>query len=108
MSVRPTSTYWHLHSTSDRGALYTGTRQDWHDFWPRPIGFVQWTIAGTPGHPILIDTLRRVSEAVNPSNKTLLEMRKGAITPQGHRKLDAVVEMTGPGAFTDSVLRCKP
>merc|ERR1711939_86269 len=81
-----------------------GSRRDWHQWWPRPLGLVQWTIAGARGHPVLIDVLRRVSEVVNPHNaslaQTVYEMGEAM-----HRNLDAVVEQTGPGPWTDSVLR---
>jgi len=83
-----------------------GSRRDWHQWWPRPLGLVQWTIAGARGHPVLIDVLRRVSEVVNPHNaslaQTVYEMGEAM-----HRNLDAVVEQTGPGPWTDSVLRCE-
>ena len=83
-----------------------GTRSDWHDWWPRPLGLAQWTIASTRGHPIMLDVLRRVQETVNPVNSTTASAAKN-IQEGAHRNLDAVVEMTGPGPFTDSVLRCE-
>lgn len=44
--------------------------------------------------------MRRVSEAVAPSNISEA-LQKGQ-----HRVLDSVVEKTGPAPFTDAVLRC--
>lgn len=86
-----------------------GERGDWKKWWPRPLGIAQWTIAGTAGHPVLIDTMRRVSEAVNPypqPGASVNEVQEG-LAEQSHRNLDAVVEKTGPGPFTDAVLRCE-
>lgn len=87
-----------------------GTRVDWHKWWPRPLGIVQWTIASSRGHPIMIDTLRRVSEAINPYSIDEQGAMQGVLNgtkAEVHRVLDAVVEKSGPGPFTDSVLRCK-
>ena len=67
-----------------------GNRHDWHTWWPRPLQFSQWTIASARGHPILIDTIRRVVEM--------------ALAPLP-TPLPSVMERTGPGPFTDSVLR---
>lgn len=78
-----------------------GSRPDWHTWWPRPLGMVQWTIASTKGHPILLDTMRRVVDAIDQANSTALSVEGQ------HRSLDSVVEKTGPAPFTDSVLRCK-
>lgn len=78
-----------------------GSRPDWHAWWPRPLGIVQWTMASTKGHPILIDTMRRVVEAIDQTNSSALSVEGQ------HRTLDAIVEMTGPAPFTDSVLRCE-
>ncbi|UZJ55711.1 hypothetical protein CBS101457_005031 [Exobasidium rhododendri] len=36
----------------------------WETFWPRPIQIVQWTMAGAPGHPIYVDSIRRVVESM--------------------------------------------
>ena len=84
-----------------------GDRGDWKKWWPRPLGIAQWTIAGTAGHPVLIDAMRRVSEAVNPFPQPGVHEAQEGIAEQSHRNLDAVVEKTGPGPFTDAVLRCK-
>lgn len=76
-----------------------GSRSDWHSWWPRPLGLVQWTIASTKGHPILIDAMRRVVEAISQTNAS-------ASSAEGqHLKVESIVETTGPGPFTDSVLR---
>lgn len=36
----------------------------WETFWPRPIQIVQWTMSGAPGHPIYLDSIRRVVESM--------------------------------------------
>lgn len=36
----------------------------WETFWPRPIQIVQWTMAGSPGHPIYLDSIRRVVDSM--------------------------------------------
>ena len=87
-----------------------GTRPDWHKWWPRPLGIVQWTMASSRGHPIMLDTLRRVSEAVNPyidDGQAEVAGLLNGTKAEVHRHLDAVVEKSGPGPFTDSVLRCR-
>ncbi|GAA6000829.1 hypothetical protein JCM10207_004679 [Rhodosporidiobolus poonsookiae] len=68
-----------------------GKRLDWHEWWPRPLQFSQWTIASARGHPVLLDTVRRVVEMA-------LEKEK-----EGEAQR-SVMERTGPGPFTDSVL----
>ncbi|GAA6060301.1 hypothetical protein JCM10212_002942 [Sporobolomyces blumeae] len=68
-----------------------GDRKDWHKYWPRPLQFSQWTMASARGHPIMLDAVRRVVEqALAPVPET--------------QKLVSVMERTGPGLFTDSVL----
>jgi len=109
---------WHQHPwrtsqnlTSTTPSMIVGIEVDvnplypipnWRDCWPRPFFFTQWVFAGSRGHPVLIDMLRRASEAVNPlpgvSSDRSLQMWQGA---------DRVLETTGPAAWTDSVLRCK-
>lgn len=37
----------------------------WETFWPRPVQIVQWTMSGSPGHPIYLDSIRRVVESMN-------------------------------------------
>lgn len=57
----------------------------------------------------MLDTLRRVSEAVNPYSDQARPGDQGILNgtkAEVHRVLDAVVEKSGPGPFTDSVLRC--
>lgn len=71
-----------------------GDRVDWHDWYPRPLGLIQWTMASTRGHPIMVDVLRRVSE-----NMRVLDVEKDKSGEGTVRKLDSVVEKSGPGPF---------
>ncbi|KAF8528075.1 nucleotide-diphospho-sugar transferase [Hysterangium stoloniferum] len=78
-----------------------GDRADWHDWWSRPIQIVQWTMAFSPGHPILLDVVERIC------NRTLeAEHTWGPLTviPE-ERMTKTVLEWTGPAVFTDATLR---
>ncbi|GAA5974086.1 hypothetical protein JCM11641_003426 [Rhodosporidiobolus odoratus] len=66
-----------------------GIRHDWHDWWPRPLQISQWTMASARGHPVLLDTVRRVVEM--------------SLLPE-ETQPKSVMERTGPGPFTDAVL----
>ncbi|KAG8701479.1 membrane-bound alpha-1,6- mannosyltransferase Initiation-specific [Ceratobasidium sp. 395] len=92
-----------------------GTRPDWHKWWPRPLQMVQWTFAAAPLHPILIDAVRRIhhTTAVVEAHKNETDPAEGA-TAVTHwvsgellrdDKTVSIMEWTGPGVFTDSVLR---
>ncbi|QRV86322.1 glycosyltransferase family 32 protein [Ceratobasidium sp. AG-Ba] len=92
-----------------------GTRSDWHKWWPRPLQCTQWTFSAAPLHPILIDTVRRIHYVT-----AVVEAHKNATASEGSgqnkshwlgRELlredgsVSVMEWTGPGVFTDSVIR---
>ncbi|KZT51458.1 glycosyltransferase family 32 protein, partial [Calocera cornea HHB12733] len=70
-----------------------GTRPDWHQWWPRPLQIVQWTLAAPPHHPMMLDALRRV-HAATAFAASWLELG-GPMS---------VMEWTGPGVFTDAAL----
>ncbi|GAA5826110.1 hypothetical protein JCM11251_007168 [Rhodosporidiobolus azoricus] len=57
-------------------------------WWPRPLQISQWTVAAARGHPVLLDVVRRIVEM--------------ALLPEEEPK--SVMERTGPGPFTDSLL----
>lgn len=92
-----------------------GDRLDWHEWWPRPLQIAQWTLASARGHPVLIDTIRRVVLAAldQPLSAPLPSSPPTSATSSsardrdggGGRKMQSVMERTGPGPFTDSVLR---
>nr|XP_019007986.1 uncharacterized protein I206_07154 [Kwoniella pini CBS 10737]OCF46767.1 hypothetical protein I206_07154 [Kwoniella pini CBS 10737] len=66
-----------------------GDREDWFDWWPRPIQIVQWTISSAPNHPIALNALLRIYH----STVKAIEW-----SPVG------VMAWTGPGVWTDAVL----
>lgn len=85
-------------------------------WWPRPIQIVQWSMSSSPGHPILIDTLRRIltsfshphAASHDPTAPTPLDtplVPSDDDTDDHSKHVMSVVELTGPGPFTDSVLR---
>ncbi|KAG9118281.1 membrane-bound alpha-1,6- mannosyltransferase Initiation-specific, partial [Ceratobasidium sp. 392] len=93
-----------------------GTRSDWHKWWPRPLQIVQWTFAAAPLHPILIDTVRRIhhvtavveahkngTKSAGDANETVAHWVGGELLRDDGTV--SIMEWTGPGVFTDSVLR---
>lgn len=117
-SLRPQG--WHAPSLIVGIEADVGNREDWHEvgfslsriassvsshnadcmvprqWYPRPLQIAQWTMASSRGHPVLIDTLRRISERIL------------AFSPEDDLSLDStlsVVEVTGPGVWTDAVLQ---
>ncbi|TYJ57723.1 hypothetical protein B9479_001577 [Cryptococcus floricola] len=94
---------------------------NWQNSWPRPLGICQWTLSSAPNHPIFLDAVRRVvnaSHVVEDWEKwregeiERLELEKAdgwekAVEDLKKQKRDHamnVMEWTGPGLFTDSVL----
>jgi alpha 1,6-mannosyltransferase len=92
---------------------------NWADFgWPRPLGICQWTLSGAPSHPIFLDAARRVVNATRVvedweeervwaiENFERLGKKKEAEQWRKAGKDHAmnVMEWTGPGLFTDSVI----
>ncbi|WVR08900.1 hypothetical protein IAU60_005959 [Kwoniella sp. DSM 27419] len=92
--------------------------QGWENSWPRPVGICQWTLSSAPGHPIFLDAVRRVVNAsrvvsdwedwrAGEIQRLESEGRNGeAQDLQGQHRDHAmnVMEWTGPGLFTDSVM----
>lgn len=78
-------------------------------FWQSvgPIQLVQWTFAAAPGHPILIDTLRRLVSSLDldPSSLTRSRIFSDANIESEAQRIMRVVRSSGPGPFTDAVLR---
>ena len=93
-------------------------RPHWEDGWPRPLGICQWTLSSAPHHPILLDAVRRVVNATKVVQEwdewrftevarlRLEGMMKEAddLEKQGKDHIMPVMEWTGPGLFSDSVL----
>ncbi|WWC92083.1 uncharacterized protein L201_007037 [Kwoniella dendrophila CBS 6074] len=101
-----------------------GDREDWFDWWPRPIQIVQWTITAAPFHPIALNALLRIhhatakavewSHSVNHSIKVLKDQGRYE-DAKALSKVDVlnepknggpvgVMAWTGPGIWTDAVL----
>lgn len=84
-------------------------------WWPRPLQIVQWTFSAAPLHPILIDAVRRVhhTTALIESRRLGVDSSKSNSTEErwvgGELLRDdgtvSIMEWTGPGLFTDSVIR---
>jgi alpha 1,6-mannosyltransferase len=73
---------------------------------------MQWTIASAPAHPILLDALRRIhlttknlQAYASKHNKTLAQVRDELDATSKEGTYLSVMEFTGPGVWTDSVMR---
>lgn len=93
---------------------------DWWAQWPRAVGICQWTLSGSPNHPIYLDAVRRVVNTTRvveqwEMDRALEIARLQDEKPPGYEytvvELQAqgrdhamhVLEWTGPGLFTDAV-----
>ncbi|WVQ95719.1 hypothetical protein IAU59_002818 [Kwoniella sp. CBS 9459] len=101
-----------------------GDREDWNDWWPRPIQIVQWTLASAPSHPIALNALLRITHATatavdwahtNAKSVKILKdqgryddaKRLAEVTvlnEPSHGGPLGVMSWTGPGVWTDAVL----
>ncbi|ORY35864.1 hypothetical protein BCR39DRAFT_563283 [Naematelia encephala] len=101
-----------------------GGREDWFDWWPRPIQIVQWTMASAPYHPIALNALLRVlhetGHAVEWAHDHATKIRHlNSLGRYDDAKALAKVKLlddekvggaggvmawTGPGVWTDAVL----
>ncbi|KIR64011.1 alpha 1,6-mannosyltransferase [Cryptococcus bacillisporus CA1873] len=97
------------------------SKQGWEHSWPRPLGICQWTLSSAPNHPIFLDAVRRVVNASHvvqaweerrDEEITRLERERprgwsqevDRLQKLGRSEVMSVMEWTGPGLFTDSVL----
>ncbi|KAF8514503.1 nucleotide-diphospho-sugar transferase [Gautieria morchelliformis] len=81
-----------------------GDRADWHDWWARPLQIVQWTMSSSPGHPLFLDTVRRIYARTVEAERNL--RADASIDAMGNLdKNMSVLEWTGPAVFTDATLR---
>lgn len=97
------------------------SKQGWEHSWPRPLGICQWTLSSAPNHPIFLDAVRRVVNASRvvqaweerrDEEITRLERERprgwsqevDRLQKLGRSEVMSVMEWTGPGLFTDSVL----
>jgi alpha 1,6-mannosyltransferase len=72
----------------------------------------QWTIASSPGHPILLDTIRRIFFfTTRVSAWKVANANNTAVLDQFRDELNAamgpinVLEWTGPGVWSDAFMR---
>lgn len=72
-------------------------RPDWHEWYARRIQFCQWTIQAKPGHPVLREIVATITEDT-------LQMKKKGELRRGKKPNKSVMEFTGPGVWTDSIM----
>ncbi len=69
-------------------------RPDWKEWYSRRIQFCQWTVQSKPGHPVLREVVKRITD------ETLKRKREGSL----RNILDKnVIEFTGPALWTDII-----
>ena len=102
-----------------------GGREDWHDWWPRPLQIVQWTMASAPAHPIAISAILRImhetGRAIDWAREHAMNMKflnelgryddakalatVNVMDEPGEGGPVGVMAWTGPGVWTDATLR---
>ncbi|KAK8850357.1 hypothetical protein IAR55_004275 [Kwoniella newhampshirensis] len=101
-----------------------GSREDWFDWWPRPMQIVQWTMSSAPYHPIPLQACLRILHSTASAidwaheNKRVVNILKDQGRYEDAKKLAevgvlnepknggpvGVMAWTGPGVWTDAVL----
>jgi alpha 1,6-mannosyltransferase len=69
-------------------------RPDWKDWYSRRVQFCQWTIQAKPGHPVLREVVRRITD------ETLKRKKAGTLKDINNK---SVIEFTGPALWTDII-----
>ncbi|EGS23006.1 alpha-1,6-mannosyltransferase-like protein [Thermochaetoides thermophila DSM 1495] len=69
-------------------------RPDWAQWYSRRIQFCQWTIQAKPGHPVLREVIKRITD------QTLARKRLGTLDRITDRE---VIEFSGPALWTDVI-----
>lgn len=78
-------------------SLATGA--DWRDeTFARGLQIVQWTLMAKPDHPVMLDVLGRALRKAK-------ELRLSETAPTNKEDAKGILDWTGPGVFTDAVLR---
>lgn len=73
-------------------------RPDWAEWYARRIQFIQWTLMGKRGHPLLRELIARIVE------ETLRRESLGSLNKvEGKDQGGDIMNWTGPGIFTDVV-----
>lgn len=100
-------------------------RGDWHTWWARPMQIVQWTMASAPHHPITLSALLRIVHRTasaadwarnhwhsvqrhlhyNETAEATRMMRTTALSEPSAGGPIGIMDWTGPGVWTDSVLQ---
>jgi len=71
-------------------------RDDWAIWYARRIQFCQWVMRAKVGHPVLRETIARITEG------TLKRKAEGNLDVSGMEVL-SIIEWTGPAVWTDSI-----
>lgn len=69
-------------------------RPDWKSWYSRRIQFCQWTIQSKPGHPVLREVVRSITD------NTLALKKTSKLAKFAHSQ---VIEFTGPALWTDVI-----
>lgn len=100
-------------------------RHDWHNWWPRPLQIVQWTMASAPHHPITLSALLRIVHRTasaaewaqdhwrdiqfalhnNDTDRAMEMMKTTALSEPSAGGPVGIMDWTGPGIWTDAVLQ---
>lgn len=75
-------------------------RPDWNQYYAKRVQFCQWTIQSKPGHPMLGELIARITE-ITLQKKKGGELKKVSGKDSG----DDIMHWTGPGIFTDEILK---
>jgi alpha 1,6-mannosyltransferase len=72
------------------------TREDWNLWYSRRVQFCQWVMRAKAGHPVLRETVARITES------TLRRKREDNLMADNLESLN-IIEWTGPAVWTDSI-----
>ena len=72
------------------------TREDWNLWYSRRIQFCQWVMRSKVGHPVVLDTVIRITET------TLERKKEGKLRGKEFKSLN-IIEWTGPAVWTDAI-----
>lgn len=72
------------------------TREDWAIWYARRVQFCQWVMRAKVGHPVLRETIARITEM------TLKRKEEGLLSIEGMKSL-SIIEWTGPAVWTDAI-----
>lgn len=109
INLKPIDSWVSLKSTvydqPNNPGLVVGLEADipkisWVKNFARCLQFVQWTLQGKPGHPILLELIAHITEiTINRAKNNQL------LTVLGKSASDDVMNWTGPGIWSDEILK---